>query len=90
MSRVRAACRLPDLLGLDDGVYGALTVSREIVPRRGGGPGLAVTRVQVEFDTDVVDPEERAQTIALVVENITSDHQTFQAALIGTAISGDQ
>ena len=30
------------------------------------------------------------QTIALVVENITSDHQTFQAALIGTAISGDQ
>lgn len=30
------------------------------------------------------------QTIALVVENITSDHQTFQAALIGTAIPGDQ
>jgi hypothetical protein len=37
-----------------------------------------------------LDWAEIGQTIALVVENITSDHQTFQAALIGTAIVGDR
>jgi len=31
-----------------------------------------------------LDPADIAQDVALVVENVTSEHQTFMAALIGT------